>query len=650
MSFSNIPRPRKEPLSTEEYLRSIFKAQESSSKNRDYTPRTLQPDGSMDTEDFLREVVFGVERQPVWAPQSARAKPVADAPMMDPQSSDARAPGFRFSPTPPATLKDLEAALSRVPGTGTALFPGFETLEKKKAALVVEKNAFEATVHLPDENSDGEARLPTNATGEPPVVLPILQRLSAEAGTPTPAGGGLYAAARTAAGRTATDAGGSAGRQPASHDAEFWGGMSQKLAQSGLKTVEEHGAGVVDANAYKWAMGGDAKALEYLRTQATKYPDDAALQRSAVVAPIVAGRLAEFNKLPWEQRNHEALRRQMQQSIDGLPGLSPDGKKEAFQDALVEVKKHTQSRRDVYESSKGPLITGLSEDTGMSDAETTQQVDVSLREYKAIRGVNVPGKEPQLDYKDLIPERNAVLGQVMEKRLERLQMTPGGAEAVRQKVLALDPPLDKEVWKKTTFSPVKGLDRAGLSQDTIDSAEKYAGKYDVPPTLMLMILSGESDGLLKKKNDQSSATGLMQLTDDTVKELKRLHPEFANYSSDNEQQNMEMGAAYLRMGLERSSGDWLKAMIGYKRGLNELLKMDKQLDAPELRQRLLTYAESDRTQLQKDLGLKDKDAEYIWKQVSRTKLRDPNFQLPEPSVWYYLPVEKKRTLRNGGGE
>ena len=172
----------------------------------------------------------------------------------------------------------------------------------------------------------------------------------------------------------------------------------------------------------------------------------------------------------------------------------------------------------------------------------------------------------------------------------------------------------------------------------------------MPPTLMLMILSGESDGLLKKKNDQSSATGLMQLTDDTVKELKRLHPEFANYSSDNEQQNMEMGAAYLRMGLERSSGDWLKAMIGYKRGLNELLKMDKQLDAPELRQRLLTYAESDRTQLQKDLGLKDKDAEYIWKQVSRTKLRDPNFQLPEPSVWYYLPVEKKRTLRNGGGE
>lgn len=49
-------------VSTEEFIRSVFEGAERRKRTKDHTPRTFQPDGSMDTEDWLREVVFGVER------------------------------------------------------------------------------------------------------------------------------------------------------------------------------------------------------------------------------------------------------------------------------------------------------------------------------------------------------------------------------------------------------------------------------------------------------------------------------------------------------------------------------------------------------------------------------------------------------------
>ncbi len=108
------------PLSTEEYLRVIFEEADRR-KNRDHTPRTLQPDGSQTTEDWLREVVFGTERPESTATPDARATV---------------APASGISPTPaiavPAGIASIaEAGLSPeepsspIPyGWGTTLFPG----------------------------------------------------------------------------------------------------------------------------------------------------------------------------------------------------------------------------------------------------------------------------------------------------------------------------------------------------------------------------------------------------------------------------------------------------------------------------------------------------------------------------------------------
>ena len=124
MPFNSVPRLRKEPMSTEEYLRGVFQAQENSRKNRDYTPRTFQPDGSMDTEDFLREVVFGVERPPAWAARPARAEPSSTAPVRtepspaSPMRAEASsAPRERAEPSPvsaaPAVLPASPALSAR---------------------------------------------------------------------------------------------------------------------------------------------------------------------------------------------------------------------------------------------------------------------------------------------------------------------------------------------------------------------------------------------------------------------------------------------------------------------------------------------------------------------------------------------------------
>ena len=89
------------PMSTEEFVRKTFE-EGKHRKNRDYTPRTFQPDGTMNTEDWLREVVFGVER----ATEPIRKAVVV--PVSAPQQVDV--------PTPF--------------GVGTVLFPGREVLPR----------------------------------------------------------------------------------------------------------------------------------------------------------------------------------------------------------------------------------------------------------------------------------------------------------------------------------------------------------------------------------------------------------------------------------------------------------------------------------------------------------------------------------------
>ncbi len=87
------------PLPTEEYIRRVF-AEARRGRERDHTPRSVRPNGSMNTEDWLREVVFGTERSP--RPEPAAASPLRQSPR--PEASEA---------SPPAPF-----------GRGTILFPG----------------------------------------------------------------------------------------------------------------------------------------------------------------------------------------------------------------------------------------------------------------------------------------------------------------------------------------------------------------------------------------------------------------------------------------------------------------------------------------------------------------------------------------------
>ncbi len=89
------------PLSTEEYIRRVF-AEARRGRERDHTPRSVRPDGSMNTEDWLREVAFGTERPP-------KSEQPAASPLREPPRSEAP-----------------DASPSAPFGRGTILFPGKE--------------------------------------------------------------------------------------------------------------------------------------------------------------------------------------------------------------------------------------------------------------------------------------------------------------------------------------------------------------------------------------------------------------------------------------------------------------------------------------------------------------------------------------------
>lgn len=92
------------PTSAEEFIRKTFEGGKHTIP-RDHTPRTFQPDGSMTTEDWLREVVFGVDRATTPIREAAALK-TASSPQEDP-------------PTPF--------------GWGTALVPGKDALSRERA-------------------------------------------------------------------------------------------------------------------------------------------------------------------------------------------------------------------------------------------------------------------------------------------------------------------------------------------------------------------------------------------------------------------------------------------------------------------------------------------------------------------------------------
>ena len=669
MSFSNIPRPRKEPMSTEEYLRSVFKAQESSSKNRDYTPRTVQPDGSMDTEDFLREVVFGVERPPA---RPVQAKPVTDTPTPDPQGFDSRTsgaqnPGLQAADAQLTASENFEAIVKRTREQAAALLSEADFLKKENATPAPDKNAVQTLLYHsgaeagltkkdllttmeshPDRDAGMKVVNMVDAADAPSADTLQLQRpptsagLNSAAGTSPIAGGGLYAAARTAAGRIATDAGGSAVRQPANNDKEFWGDMSQKLAQSGLKTVEERGTSAVDANAYKWAMGGDAKALEYLHTQAAKYPDDAALQRYSSASSFVSKQLENFKNTPWRQKDMKTFQHNLQESIKTIPGLS-NSEIAATQQYASEYFTGAKKR---YTENKPLLVQSLSEDVSMSGADTLRKTDDLLEDYALSRGgIPAAGKTPAVAASDIEPKRTEILGEVTGNRMKILQKTPEGRAQLQQEVTKLDPYRAPEMWKHDVGP--HGNIRSGLSDELLSTATFYADKHGVPLTLALMILSGESNGVEDAKSG-TGARGRMQLTTSAREAINQHYKGYESLSMDDPEQNIELGMIYLKMGLDASNGDWLYTMIYYNSGEGKARDAREKLFDPKMRQRILECKTSDQEQLRVDLGLEKKEnVLYVSKQVSRTKLREPEFALPESSIWHYLPADAKKTALRG---
>ncbi len=128
-------------LSTEDWLRAVFE-EGRRRKNRDHTPRTLQPDGSQTTEDWLREVVFGTER-PEFAPMPvARSDAQAGATPADSASSFV-APAFAYQPDPATTPEELYKPLPY--GWGTTLFPGRDA--HRRASGLLQNLATQGTSH-----------------------------------------------------------------------------------------------------------------------------------------------------------------------------------------------------------------------------------------------------------------------------------------------------------------------------------------------------------------------------------------------------------------------------------------------------------------------------------------------------------------------
>ncbi len=129
------------PLSTEDYLRVIFEEADRR-RNRDHTPRTLQPDGSQTTEDWLREIVFGTERPESTATPDARAT-VPPAPGISPTPATAvPADGISIAE---AGLSPKEPSSPLPYGWGTTLFPGRDALRKSAKEQALAKRGSGST-------------------------------------------------------------------------------------------------------------------------------------------------------------------------------------------------------------------------------------------------------------------------------------------------------------------------------------------------------------------------------------------------------------------------------------------------------------------------------------------------------------------------
>jgi len=114
-------------------------------------------------------------------------------------------------------------------------------------------------------------------------------------------------------------------------------------------------------------------------------------------------------------------------------------------------------------------------------------------------------------------------------------------------------------------------------QEIIDqSVQKAAAKYDLSPDLIKGVIRAESNFKVKAISS-AGAQGLMQLMPATAKELGVNNPfDIA--------QNIDGGAKYLRIMLDRFGGNVRTALAAYNAGPGTVIKYNGRVPYPETRQ------------------------------------------------------------------
>lgn len=107
----------------------------------------------------------------------------------------------------------------------------------------------------------------------------------------------------------------------------------------------------------------------------------------------------------------------------------------------------------------------------------------------------------------------------------------------------------------------------------VDYIDTYTKEYDVSPTLVLAVIKSES-GFDKDARSPADAAGLMQLTEETFYDVRRMVGDGEEYTFDgcwnDPEINIKYGTKYLSYLLELYNNDKIAAIAAYNAGLSNV--------------------------------------------------------------------------------
>ena len=207
---------------------------------------------------------------------------------------------------------------------------------------------------------------------------------------------------------------------------------------------------------YAKALGGDANARTALESSAQNTPGDRELRKKADAAKAVGQVMQKYNAMTDNKRDMEALDKDLQTAINGIPGLNDKEKADLRGKVEKDFGKQFQSwsyssrmahRGAHYEAKKKEFSAEMMKKENLTEEQVFADVDGFMdTEYRKARWdpSKDDWKEAKPEKRTHYPERSRILGE----QAERFADTPEGRRKIADERATFGALRNDKKWKE----------------------------------------------------------------------------------------------------------------------------------------------------------------------------------------------------------